>query len=169
MPHGPILDPFTSRSFAQQQQLAERLADLGQRPQVVAPLAVVATPYLLTPSADFYLPYTAAAYGSGSWSGIMPRIAHQAVYCRFNWRTGAGTTGEVRLTAASGTQLATAIVLPAASSGTITYKWLHGLPVWVASYNLDLEAKRTGGANLVEIQAPQYYLVDPAGCTAAGI
>lgn len=146
-----------------------RIGALEQRPQVVAPVAVIATPYLLTPSADWYIPHTNAAYGGGGWSGIMPRISHQGVYCRFAWRTGAGTTGLVALHAASDTRTTSDVVLPAASSGVITFRWLHGLPLWAASYNLDINCKRTGGANLVEIQTPLFYLTEPAGCTASGL
>ena len=169
---GAYLDPLIDAAARERRDASERLRNLESRPQVVPPVAIVSTPYLLNPSADWYVPYTGAAFGAGGWSGIMPRVAHPGVYCRFNWRTGAGTTGEVRLLSNAGFAPggSTAIVaLAAASSGTITFLWLHGLPLWITSYNLDLEARRTGGANSVEIQAPLLYLIDPSGCTATGL
>lgn len=163
---GAVLDPLALDRVA---ELARRVDALEQRPKVVPPIAAVTTPYLISPGADWYMPFTNAAYGAGSWSGILPKVALPGVYCRFAWRTGAGTTGEVRLLAGGGATMTSAVALAAASSGTITFHWLHGHTLWQASQNLDLEARRTAGANLVEIQAPIYYLTDAAGCTLTGL
>ena len=101
---------------------------------------------------------------------IVARWTGLAVWARVNWRTGAGTTGELRLRAyRNGTvPVSDTVTLAAASSGTVEFLWLHGADIWTEDI-LWVEARRTAGANLVEIGFPAVAMVGPEGATAAGV
>lgn len=170
MGEGVILDPLDTASAAQRNaEIERRVGALEQRPQVVAPVAMIVEPYNANPSTDWWGQFTNAAYGANGWSAVVPRIPRPGIWWRFDWRTGAGTTGEVQLTAQSGTLAASAIVLPAASSGSILYRWLHNGSMWNVAFNIDLGVRRTGGANVVEVRLPIAYFVDASACTLTGI
>lgn len=152
--------------------LARRIALLEQAPQVLPPVGLSPVPYDVAVSIDWYCNVTAAVFGASGaspWAAQMPRVARRGLFVAIPWITEAGTTGEVRLTAASGSAQAGTVTLPAASSGTVTYRWLHNLPLWYTSYNLDVWARRTGGANNVRIGYPSCFMVDAAGCTLTGL
>lgn len=173
MSEGPILDPLGASTEAE--ALASRIAALEARlGGAVAGVAIPALTYLPgTVDASWRSAITnGAAFGAGNddpWVGVVPRWARSAVRCEVPWATDAATTGELKLTAVSGTLQAATISLPAGSSGTATWNWLHGRPLWAGAANLDLWARRSGGAGTVYVGYPRMWLIDPAGCTVTGV
>lgn len=169
-----VLDPFgPEAAHATDADLRRRIEALEARLQAVPALAVPATPYLPgTVDASWRQAVTDPTFGAGNtspWVFVVPRVARSACRCEIPWATDGATTGEVQLTAASGTLLTTAVALAAGSSGTVTYNWIHGRNVWSGHVNFDVWARRSGGAGNVYIGYPRFFLVDPAGCTTTGI
>lgn len=172
MGEGPLLDPFGVQPEGA--DLLRRTSALEQRPKVQPPLYYQAVPYQssVAPDASWYSGHTNAALGDSGgspWAIPLPRVARIGAYCRVAWRTDAATTGELRLTAASGTALAAVISLAANSSGVAIWKWLHNLTLWQGAINFDLYARRASGAGTVYVQAPVFALVDGEGCTLTGV
>jgi hypothetical protein len=151
--------------------LESRIAAIEARPHVIAPLGLSPAPISSTAilNTDWEQELTTGSFDT-CWEAQVSRWSHQAVYALVPWRTGAGTTGEVRLEA-SFTTSSDPVVLAAASSGTATFRWLHGQDIWspTASLALFVTARRTAGANSVFIGYPYLALIDPAGATFAGI
>lgn len=174
MGEGLLLGPSSAGAEAlQDRDELRRVGALETRPRVQAPVSLSPVPYIPGPQTDWYSNITnGAAFGAGNdspWAAQMPRVAHRGVFASIPWITEAGTTGEIKLTAASGTKQAATVALPAASSGTVVYRWLHGLDLWLASYNLDVYARRASGANLVRVGYPHIYMIEARGCTATGL
>lgn len=82
---------------------------------------------------------------------------------------GAGTTGELRLTVSGGGST-TAKVLPAGVTTTTVFRWAHGALTGsgAAPITILLEARRTGGANNVDVQQPDALAESPLVTPAAG-
>ncbi len=148
------------------ESIEQRLTNLEARERVVVPAPLFPRPVNAFPSSDWYQATTAAGF-TPLWEMIVPRWTALGAWVEFDWRTGAGTTGEVRLLSALG-NASSAVVLGAASSGTITFRWLHNEDIWTDSV-LWLTARRTGGANSVEVAFPHAALIPPTGCTLAGV
>lgn len=171
-----IPDPLSS-DFAKRSVLAvqDRVDNVAFRPQAIDAIAFQANPYRPgVVDSQWRQAITDSVLGSTSpggspWFWVVPRVARLGVRCEIPWQTEAGTTGQVQLTAAGGALLTTAVSLGAASSGTVTYNWLHGRDLWSGHVNFDLWARRSGGANNVLIGYPRFWLVDPAGCTVTGL
>lgn len=150
-------------------EVETRLSALELRPQVIAPIGLSPAPVgggILT--VEWEVEITGATFGT-VWEAQVSRWSRQALWGVVPWRTEAGTTGELRLEASFSTTT-NAVSLPANSSGTATFRWLHGQDVWSPSASLAawVTARRTGGANDVIIGYPYLALVDPAGATLAG-
>lgn len=172
MGEGPILDPYALDP--RPADLLRRVGAFEQRPKVQPALFYQAVPYQssVAPNASWYSGHTNAALGDSGgspWAIPLPRVGRIGAYCRVAWTTDAATTGELRLTAQSGTKLAAVIALAAGSSGVAVWKWLHGLTIWQGAVNFDLYARRSGGAGTVYVQAPVFALVDGEGCTLTGV
>lgn len=166
---GPILDPIglaaEGRDLA---GIMRRLEALERQPQLIPPTAHPGRPVQAL-SLDGYQNVT-----SGSlvvcWDTVLERVVHQAVFLIVPWATEAGTTGELLVTV--GGASTSTVVLPAASSGSQTFRWRHGLAPWTNSeVYCALWARRTGGANNVRIGVPYTGFVqcDPRGATATGV
>jgi hypothetical protein len=166
-------DPFRDPQGREQAALGERIGNIEARPQAVAPVPLIPRPISVFPSADWYQPVTSATFQS-VWEGLPTRWSHLAVWAIVPWRTGAGTAGELRLQRYGGDLDATydttdAVALAAASSGEVTFRWLHGSPIWGLGGIVYIDARRTAGANNVEIGHPSVVLIDPAEATQAGV
>lgn len=145
-------------------------------PQLLPDLAYPFAPYggAAGPSSLWYIPVTNGAFdgsqASQPWLGRMTRCVHKSLLVRVPWTTDGGTTGEVRLfTSPNATS---AVALPAASSGIVTFNWLHGITPWLAAdFGVFVEARRTGGAGGVNIGYPLGGVIqrDPRGATVTGI
>lgn len=110
---------------------------------------------------------------SGSFTAIYSArnlsIVADAFYVIVPWATDGATTGEVRLSDVYGGNTS-AVALAGGSSGSVTFKWLHG---WFINdpLNLRIEARRTAGAGNVYIYEPvmatqiagDYVLATPSG------
>lgn len=163
-------DPLSVRAQnAEIEALSARLAALEARPRITIPAPLVPSPVFGYPSADWYQPCSSASLIQ-VWEMIVPRWTGLAVWARVNWRTGAGTTGAIRLIANRGGTFPASDTVPvaAASSGTIDFLWLHNGDIWTEDV-LWVQAQRTAGANLVEIGFPAVAMVGPEGATTAGV
>lgn len=160
-------DPFRDPQGREQAALGERIGNIEARPHVVPAIPLTPAPINGVASGDWYRGITSAAFLQ-AWEMAILRYTNLAIWCTFNWRTGAGTTGEVRLRTNVGGTTSSAVALGAASSGVVTFRWLHSQAIWTAD-SLWVEARRTVGANLVEIQAPSVAMIDPAQATTAGV
>ena len=168
-----ILDPVANENAATIQQLRVRIAALEARLQAIPAIALPASPFAPGQvDSSLRIAVTDPTFGAGNtspWFSVVPRWARSAIYAEIPWATDAATTGEVKLTAVSGTLQTTAVALAANSSGTVIYNWIHGRGLWTGHANVDLWARRTGGAGNVYIGYPRMWLVDPAGCTTTGL
>jgi hypothetical protein len=178
MADGTLLDPnrpgVDGVYFA---QVNKQLQDLKREQQLIPPNAIPAQPLSAAGgvSGDWYLPVTSATMGyplGAPWDIVVRRVARSGLFVTFPWRTGAGTTGTVRLSV-DGDHVnyptTASVALGANTSGTVSFSWLHPVALWSFNIHFFVEAARTAGANNVEIGFPQAAIVDPAGCTTRGI
>jgi hypothetical protein len=160
----------------------DRLNAEHRAPQLIEGLTYPLAPYggAGAPTGLWYIPVTAATFtrlqDSEPWLCTMERLVRKGILVRVPWTTDAATTGELRLEGGGGIQGLTpneptaAVVLPAASSGIVTFRWLHGAPLWGVGASLFVAARRTGGAGNVNIGYPfgGVVQIDPRGCTVTG-
>lgn len=173
-------DPILSAGDAAlaAQRAVERVqAAEARAPRLVQPIAYPLFPYggASAPGSDWYIPVTGAAFGvqaTTPWIFQPDVLAHQGIILQVPWRTGAGTTGEMRLAlnVSSPNAPTPAVTLPAASSGTLIWRWLHGVDPWTESVGGSIEVRRTAGANNVEVGYPLggFIVTGPDGCTTTG-
>ena len=84
------------------------------------------------------------------------------------WSTGSGTAGEVRLTTNTG-GTTDAHTLPAASSGVLFCRWLHGTAPGIGPLDVRCQVRRTSGAgNVTVFGGYAVYVQDPAACSVGG-
>lgn len=136
------------------------------------------------PTSTWYIPVTDGNYsdhgqvGNHPWAANMWIVHRRGIYVQVPWTTDAATTGQLRLYfSVSGVAYTSgAVTLGAASSGTATFKWIHGAPLWVdaGAYGtwIVTEAQRTGGAGNVNIGFPQsgcLQVVPRTGFTSTGL
>lgn len=179
MPGDPIL-PELYDDLRFKRDVAARDAAEARAPQLVFPIISPFAPFggASPPTGLWYIAVTSAIYGveaAQPWVSRPDRLVRRAVLVRVPWTTDAATTGALKLVlplppAGSNVQTS-AVVLPAASSGTQTFRWLHGVTPWTQIVAVNVEAIRTGGAGNVNIGAPEGGLiqVDPAGATVTGL
>ena len=172
MSEGAILDPYDFDNI--EGDLTHRVKMLEQQPKVQPAFYYQAVPYRssVSPNATWYAGHTNATLGGAGgipWAIPLPVVGMTAAYCQVNWTTDAATTGQIQLTANSGSNLTSAVTLGAGSSGTVTFLWLHGLTLWRRAINFDLWARRATGAGTVYVQCPTFALVDSIGATTTGI
>lgn len=166
-----IVDPRAEEAAWRKGVDAQLRSD--RAPQLVRPTMGFASPYggATAPTSSWYVPVTNAAFDGSQacrpWIIVLDRIVHTALRVDVEWTTEAGTTGELRLNVGLTTS---AIALPAASSGVASFKWVHGYPLWAADVFVYLEARRTAGANNVNVRFPRIVQqCAPDGCTATGV
>lgn len=153
-----ILPPHMGRS-AQQNRKLKTLARGQRAAQLVNPTPVPASPFGGNgpPASDWYIPVIGASFGvqaTQPWIISLDRIVRTGFAVDLPWRTGAATTGEVRLTLL-GIASTDVISLGAGSSGTASFRWLHPMEPWVNTFVwIYVEARRTAGANTVSIGYP---------------
>jgi hypothetical protein len=151
--------------------LSGRVRALEAEPQLLPPIPHPARPFQsLSAALDGYMDITSGGLVT-CWDTIVDRLVHRGVFVRIPWQTQAGTTGELRLLV-NGFRASSAVALPAASSGELTFRFLHFLTLWTTvDAPLAIQARRTGGANAVRIGPPYtgFVQVDPRGCTSTGI
>lgn len=161
-----FLDPFAYEARQWRAKIEDRLANIEARPRVVTPVPLVPRAVQGFPSTDLYMPITVGTF-LAVWEMIAVRWTNQAVYVVVPWRTPSGTSGEVRLDASHGTT-SNPVTLPTGSSGTVTFRWLHGAPIWTDGV-LWVVGRRTAGSGTVELGQPTVTLLDPEGATTGGI
>lgn len=90
-----------------------------------------------------------------AWATLIPVPLARCITATITVVTGAGTTGEVRLTAV-GIGSTTAKTCPAGAQTDATFSWDLGtnLGLGVSGVLINVEARRTGGANSVAVFEP---------------
>lgn len=169
----PLSMPFDGKGPAR--EVTRRLTALEERPRIIVPTTLVPRPINATPSSDWYQTADVASFAS-RWEHTITRWSQQAAWVQVPWRTGATTTGEVRLYGFAirdggpgGTYAASdAIALGAGSSGTAEFLWLHEGDIWTQTGILWVQGRRTAGSNSVELGFPQASLIDPDSATLGG-
>ena len=159
--------------LAYRRRFDDRLAAVELRPQLLPPVVHPGRPVqpLDVVALDGYQNITSATFVT-CWDTLMDRIVHEGFYVAIPWETETGTTGEVQGFLYSGLYTTSAVALPAASSGVLTFRWLHGQELWTSTdVSAGFQARRTGGSNNVRIGPPVTGLVqvDPRGCTTTGV
>lgn len=172
MSEGPILDPLAPGAGVGA-ALADRLGALESRIQAVPPVPFPMSPYLPgSTNTSWQQTITGGTFYVGNtvpWVAVVPRIARTGALCMVPWVTDGATVGGLELSHTGATVVTSEIVLPAGSSGTATFRWLHNLDPQSGQKNFDLLARRASGAGNVYIGYPLFFLVDPAGCSIAGV
>lgn len=174
---GKILPPAL-QEVAWKRGVDKRLLEENQTGQLIVPQPWPAAPYGGSgpPSALWFIPVTAAAFdgsqASQPWVVQLDVVTHTAFKIDIPWTTDAGTSGEVRLQMTGAPNAPSAAkTLAVASSGVASFIWLHGWPPYVGSdIWISIEARRTAGANNVNIGFPQGggIMVGPKGAAVTG-
>lgn len=166
---GPILDPIGINAEGRDlSRIIARLEALERQPQLLPPTAHPGRPVQAL-SLDGYQNVTSGTFVT-CWDTVLERVVHMAVFLVVPWITEAGTTGEMFVSV--GGAVTSTVALPAASSGSQTFRWRHGLTPWLnTEVYCTLQARRTGGANNVRMGVPYTGFVqcDPRGATATGV
>jgi hypothetical protein len=101
------------------------------------------------------------------WQSVFPICSHQAIGGRVGWGADAGTTGELRLKLGSATT--DPATLAAGSTGEQIFQWLHGAALGSGPQYVEIQARRTGGVNGINIYSPTLEMRTPDGATAGGL
>jgi hypothetical protein len=101
------------------------------------------------------------------WQSVFPICSHQAIGGRVGWGADAGTTGELRLKLGSATT--DPATLAAGSTGEQIFQWLHGAALGSGPQYVEIQARRTGGVNGINIYSPTLEMRTPDGATSGGL
>lgn len=103
------------------------------------------------------------------WQAKARRLSHPAAMIRVPWVTGPGTSGELRVVLTGpGSATSSHLALATNSSSIDVLGWQHALDLWEAGatpLTVSVEARRSAGADNVNIFLPQIALIDPRGTT----
>lgn len=170
MSEGAILDPYDFDN--QTNDLRKRVSALEQRPKVTPARATQVRP--VVPIGGFWNNSTTSATFTQMWTGLFNGVSHLGLFVRLTGiTTGAGTTGEYRVTITADALppvYSSVGVLPASASAIPALGWIHGVPISnTTSLKVDVEVRRTAGANSVFVFTPVIMLFEPRSCTTAGV
>ncbi len=87
--------------------------------------------------------------------GNLPEVCHAGLGVRIDWRITDGSAGAVKVVASSplvGSTTGQTITGP--SSGTLIFRWLHGVTLGAPPFGFAIDARRVSGAGTVEIFTP---------------
>jgi hypothetical protein len=107
-----------------------------------------------------------------TWRVVLGQIVSPGVEVVMPLTTDVGTTAEVRLSVGGFTT--SAFALTSGWSAQNFIRWLHGVALTAGPLQIDLQARRTGGAGNVNVYAPAGWSRDPnladahPACTSAG-
>jgi len=129
----------------------------GTTPRIQADDRGLVAPYLAAAFrgiTDDVSTTTSAAFAA-VYSTTLEQITSPAFHCTVNCSSDVGTTGEFRLRIPITSAVTEAVTIPSGSAGTQQqFRWLHGLTLSAGPVNVDVEARRTGGAGNVTVARP---------------